>query len=194
MRDYLKDLDLTSAQLAAVEAHYRSLVAWSPRTNLTAIKDPKEIARTLYAESILLARTIPEETQRVIDVGSGAGFPGVLVAICRPRTAVILVEADLKKSIFLQESTSHLPNIRVLRNRFEQVTGTWDYLTSRAVAWSQISKHANTLADRVTLLTSRNQLPSLLADERWVWAEPTPIPWNGDHVVIEARRITNPVR
>jgi 16S rRNA (guanine527-N7)-methyltransferase len=108
--------------------------------NLTRITVLEEAVRYHYGESLYLAMRLPEGPLRIVDVGSGAGFPGIPVAIYRPACSVDLVESHQRKSVFLREATRELPNVRVLAGRAEGVTGSYDWTISRAVQPEDVLK------------------------------------------------------
>jgi 16S rRNA (guanine527-N7)-methyltransferase len=124
---------LTGYQLTLLEQHYQLLLRWNPKMNLTRITSVGDAVRYHYCESLYLARSLPEGALRIVDIGSGAGFPGVPVAIYRPDCEVHLVESHQRKAVFLSEATRDLPHTRVLAVRSEDVTGTYDWMISRAV-------------------------------------------------------------
>jgi 16S rRNA (guanine527-N7)-methyltransferase len=79
------------------------LLKWNARTNLTAIRDPEEIVRRHFGESLFAAQHLgPCDT--LLDFGSGAGFPGLPIALFRPEVAVTLAESQNKKATFLREA------------------------------------------------------------------------------------------
>ena len=83
------------------------LLKWNARTNLTAIRDPEEIVRRHFGESLFAAQHIgPRDT--LLDLGSGAGFPGLPIALMHPEIRVTLAESQNKKSTFLREATRTL--------------------------------------------------------------------------------------
>ena len=84
------------------------LLKWNARTNLTAIRDPEEIVRRHFGESLFAARHIAPQTQTLLDFGSGAGFPGLPIALLRPEIAVTLAESQNKKATFLREAVRTL--------------------------------------------------------------------------------------
>jgi 16S rRNA (guanine527-N7)-methyltransferase len=79
------------------------LLKWNARTNLTAIRDPEEIVRRHFGESLFAARHVPPETRTLLDFGSGAGFPGLPIQLLRPELTVTLAESQNKKATFLRE-------------------------------------------------------------------------------------------
>jgi 16S rRNA (guanine527-N7)-methyltransferase len=79
------------------------LLKWNARTNLTAIRDPEEIVRRHFGESLFAGRHVPPETRTLLDFGSGAGFPGLPIQFLLPDLTVTLAESQNKKSTFLRE-------------------------------------------------------------------------------------------
>lgn len=79
------------------------LLRWNARLNLTAIRSPEQIISRHFAECAFAAQHLPEDIETLLDYGSGAGFPGIAIAICRPQIRVTLTEAQGKKTAFLRE-------------------------------------------------------------------------------------------
>lgn len=77
--------------------YYALLLRWNARTNLTAVRDPDAILERHFLESIAVAQALPAGIATLLDYGSGAGFPGIPIAICRPEIAVTLAESQNKK-------------------------------------------------------------------------------------------------
>lgn len=106
------------------------LMRWNARTNLTAIRDEEGIIARHFVESIACAQALPKGIQSLLDFGSGAGFPGIPIALCRPEIAVTLAESQGKKAAFLQEAkrvlgiavTVHAERAELLQDRFDCVT------------------------------------------------------------------------
>ena len=111
------------------------LLKWNARTNLTAIRDPEEIVRRHFGESLFTAVHLPA-TQTLLDFGSGAGFPGLPIALLRPELHVTLAESQNKKATFLREAvrTLHLAT-EVWSNRVEAMPSSqhFDIVAMRAV-------------------------------------------------------------
>ena len=84
------------------------LLKWNARTNLTAIRDPEEIVRRHFGESLFAARHLTSHTPTLLDFGSGAGFPGLPIALLRPDIHVTLAESQNKKATFLREAVRTL--------------------------------------------------------------------------------------
>ncbi len=125
---------LTDAQSAQFATYLQLLLRWNARTNLTAIRDPQQIRRRHFLECILAARALPPEVRTLLDFGSGAGFPGVPIAICRPEIAVTLAESQHKKAAFLREVARSLPlPVAVHGGRAEELAEKVDCVALRAV-------------------------------------------------------------
>ncbi len=126
----------TPKQLAQFRIHYDLLLRWNAKTNLTSVRDPAEILRRHFAESAYLTKVLALGPGTLVDVGSGAGFPGIPVKILSPSTRVVLVEAVQKKAAFLKEVAREiaLPGLEVRASRFEDLSPfEADWLTMRAV-------------------------------------------------------------
>jgi len=126
---------LSVDQLTKLSQHYSLLCNWNRRINLTRITDPEESARVHYAES-LLGRTLVGDSKTLLDIGSGAGFPGVPLAVACPALRVTALEANQKKSLFLKEAKDalRLSNLSVATARIEEFPiEDYDVLASRAL-------------------------------------------------------------
>jgi 16S rRNA (guanine527-N7)-methyltransferase len=131
---------LTSQQLELLEEHYRLLLRWNQKINLTRITSLQDVVRYHYCESLYLASRLPEGPLRIVDIGSGAGFPGIPVAIFLPECTVDLVEAHQRKAVFLREAARGLRNVRVLAQRAEELIDSYDWTMSRAVRPEEVLK------------------------------------------------------
>jgi 16S rRNA (guanine527-N7)-methyltransferase len=119
---------------AAAARYIELLLFWNRRINLTAIRDEPGVRSVHFGDSLAAAAHVSAETSTLIDVGSGAGFPGAVIALARPDVAVTLVESNHKKAAFLEALRREvpIPNIRVLPQRVETITDRFDVATSRA--------------------------------------------------------------
>jgi len=127
---------LTPAAVARFEAYLALLVKWNARMNLTAVRDPEQIVRRHFSEGIFAAENLPIGIHTLLDYGSGAGLPGVPIAICRPQIAVTLAESQAKKSSFLREVVRTLElTAEVWDRRAEEMPANrvFDCVTLRAV-------------------------------------------------------------
>ncbi len=136
-------LRLTDGQLHAFALYARELQAWNLRVNLTAITDPHEIELKHFLDSLscLLALT-PRPEDSVVDVGSGAGFPGIPLKIAYPQIRMVLVESIRKKAEFCRHLVQllGLEGVEVVQARAELIgrsaehRGSYDWAVARAVA------------------------------------------------------------
>lgn len=118
------------------------LLDWNAHTNLTAIVDPDEVWVKHFADSLSCLRQLPSGPLRLIDVGSGAGFPGLVLALARPAWQITLLDSARKRVDFLSFVASELgaENVLVLHARAEEKareTGhreAYDAATARGVA------------------------------------------------------------
>jgi 16S rRNA (guanine527-N7)-methyltransferase len=110
------------------------LQKWNARTNLTAIRDEEGILSRHFLESILCAHNLPVGIISLLDFGSGAGFPGIPIALMRPDLEMTLAESQNKKAAFLREAIRTLGlNTRVHSARAETLQTKFDCITLRAV-------------------------------------------------------------
>ena len=107
-------------QLGLLEQHYQLLARWNKRLNLTRITELEEAVRFHYCESLFVGRFLPPGPLKVADLGSGAGFPGIPLAVIRPDVEFVLIESDLRKAVFLREAARNLKNVKVLE---EEISG-----------------------------------------------------------------------
>ena len=126
----------TPILLGQLSQYLDLLLKWNARTNLTAIRDPHEIVRTHFGESLFAARHLPPSAQTLLDLGSGAGFPGLPIQLAFPALQVTLAESQSKKASFLREVTRTLAlPTEVWPARVEDLPPTrlFDVVTLRAV-------------------------------------------------------------
>lgn len=115
-------------------AYAALLMRWNARMNLTAVRDPEGILRRHMAESIVCARLLPAGIVSLLDFGSGAGFPGIPIALCREEIAVTLGESRGKKAAFLREAARSLGlHTKVFGDRVETLGEQFGCVTLRAV-------------------------------------------------------------
>lgn len=207
---------LTTQQLDVLLAYMGWLQKWNRVYNLTALRDPSEMLTHHLIDSLsavaplrrhLAARQaaalagsepVPLAGARVLDVGSGGGLPGVVLAICLPDVSVTCVDTVNKKAAFIQQVAAalRLPNLKGLHARVETVQGGFDVVTSRAFAslrdfttWSRLAlesggvwmamkgKHpsqelAELAADVSVFHVEQLHVPGLDAERCMVWMRP----------------------
>ncbi len=133
-------LALSPGQQAQLLDYLTLIQKWNQVYNLTAVRDPQEMLRQHLLDSLAviepLRRHAAGRPLRLLDVGSGAGLPGVVIAICCPDFSVDCVDTVGKKAAFIQQAalTLKLPTLRGLHDRVERLAGPYDLITSRAFA------------------------------------------------------------
>jgi len=170
-------VDLSESQIGALEAHYSLMLRWNAKVNLTTITGVEEAVERHYCESLFLGAHLPAGALRIVDVGSGAGFPGFPVAVLRPDCDVTLIESHQRKGVFLSESARRFSNIKVVAKRAEQIQERFDHVISRAVSYDDLTKLLKVLAPNADLLTGAEVPPIELGFQ---WREAVPLPW-GEH-------------
>jgi 16S rRNA (guanine527-N7)-methyltransferase len=130
-------IQLDESRLCSISTYIDLLLKWNARINLTAIREPGEIVQRHFGESLFAAKYLLEQQlpQTAIDLGSGAGFPGVPFAMLAPEVQVTLIESQQKKATFLKELiySLGLRNVKVFSDRAENYPGTVDLVMLRAV-------------------------------------------------------------
>src|SRR5258708_37205005 len=104
--------ELTSTQLDQLEAHYNLLTKWNERLNLTRINKLEDVVHLHYCESLFVATALPPGPLRIVDVGSGAGFPAIPIAILRPECSATLVEPHQPKARLLPQASRDLATVK----------------------------------------------------------------------------------
>ncbi len=128
--------------LAQFQLYQQELLDWNMRINLTAITDPEEVLLKHFLDSLALLKVCDGPAQRLLDIGSGAGFPGLPLKIARPNWSITLLEATGKKTLFLRHIVEvlQLEQITVIHGRAEELAhkplyrASFDIVTARAVA------------------------------------------------------------
>ena len=137
------DVNLTSQQLEAFRQYQSDLISWNEQFNLTAITEPVGIEVRHFLDSLTCLLTLSSGTSmRVVDIGTGAGFPGLPLKIVCPQISLTLIEATKKKADFCQHivDSLELEGVEVLHGRAEEVghdgdyRSAFDWAIARAVA------------------------------------------------------------
>ena len=134
------NIHLTKEALDALEIYASFLLEYNEHTNLTAIKTMSDIYLKHFYDSLTISKLANFTSGKLLDVGTGAGFPGMVLAICFPNLQVDLLDSNNKKIKFLEELIKklNLTNVQTIYSRAEDYTRVnrekYDYVTSRAVA------------------------------------------------------------
>ena len=175
---------ISAPQVELLYRHYQLLVRWNRVLNLTSIVNVEEMVVRHYCESLFLGLHLPLEPVSVLDVGSGAGFPGIPMAILRLDCRFALAESHQRKAVFLREASRALPNVRVVARRAEQIEETFDWVVSRAVGWKEVLPVARRQARRVALLLGERDADEVCTERGIVWQPAAPIPWGRQQVLV----------
>lgn len=132
-------LTLSDEALNLLLKYQDSLVLWNKAYNLTAIRDPKEMLVKHLLDSLSILNDLPEG--RLLDIGTGGGMPGMIIALCQPERQCVLLDSNGKKIRFLKQFIADLKlkNVVAVQTRVENVDsidelGKFDVITSRAFA------------------------------------------------------------
>lgn len=135
-------ISLSGPQLGKFQRYLELLLVWNEKVNLTAITEPQEVVIKHFLDSLLLLNTVSlKQGAKVIDVGTGAGFPGIPLKIARPDLDLTLLDSLNKRLVFLQELLKELElSTETVHCRAEEggrkkeLRGKFDFVTARAVA------------------------------------------------------------
>lgn len=160
-------LELSEAQQQQLLGYLDLLAKWNKVYNLTAVREPGDMLVQHLLDSLAviapLRRHAGGRALRVLDVGSGGGLPGVVMAICCPELVVDCVDAVGKKAAFIQQVAAQLqlPGLRGIHARVENLAGPYDLVCSRAFASLQdfVSWSGAALAEQGAWMAMKGKLP-----------------------------------
>jgi 16S rRNA (guanine527-N7)-methyltransferase len=200
---FIEGTPLSDHQLEAVGTYLDLLLKWNSKINLTAIRDPEEMITRHFGESLFAARNLfprSANSQSAIDLGSGAGFPGLPLKIWNQALDLTLVESNQRKAIFLREVARALAlsGVKVQAERAEKLSAAADLVIFRAVErFEQILLPAQRLMKpqgRLALLIGDSQAQSArdtLTDLRWTPPLRIPLSRNRSLLVGSAGSLAN---
>ena len=181
--------------LRVVRTHFELLIRWNRRINLTGVRDPRQILRRHFVESLFLTTVMSLGHGLLYDVGSGAGFPGLPLKAAHPELQVVLVESVQKKAAFLKEvvRTADLQEVRVEAARAEELARRPDRELGRWLTMRAVGRLDRLLPLLRQLLLPQGQVALFLgaADaERasrvssFAWGEPVTVPGSERRVIL----------
>lgn len=151
-------------QLDKLKAYLDLLIRWNAKISLTAIREPEDIVRRHFGESLFTGERLrPRASETLADLGSGAGFPGVPIALLYPFPRVILIESQQKKVAFLREvvRSLSLANVSVYAGRAED-----SGIQSQIVTMRAVEKFQSSLSVAASLLAPKGQLALLIGAQQ----------------------------
>ena len=185
---------LADFQISAIKNYIDLLLKWNAKLNLTSIRDPEKIVTRHFGESLFAARQLfpaGDARESAIDIGSGAGFPGLPLKLWAPHLELTLIESNQRKATFLREviRALDLTSTAVLSQRAESVSLQADLVTFRAVEhFERILPVALRLVrpgGRIALLIGGGQVQEAHATLPTVtWRQPHSIPLTRNEVVM----------
>jgi 16S rRNA (guanine527-N7)-methyltransferase len=167
------------------------LVRWNERTNLTAVRSPEEMVRRHFGESLFAGQHLGEfMPETLLDLGSGAGFPGMPIALLHPLSKVTLAESQNKKATFLREvvRTLGLSNVEIWVGRAEALPAgrMFHTVTMRAVDNMAAALAAAVSRAEHQILLLATELPAL--PQEFSLAEKVPVPESKNSFVFSFKR------
>ena len=127
----------TKEQLQQLEKFYQLLIEWNQKINLTRITEKEDVYLKHFYDSLTIVKEIDlSKVETLCDVGTGAGFPGIVLKIFYPNLKIILIDSLLKRVNYLNEIIKELElkDIKAIHTRGEEYHETFDVVTARAVA------------------------------------------------------------
>jgi 16S rRNA (guanine527-N7)-methyltransferase len=178
---------------AKIRSYVELLLKWNSKISLTTVEEPSEIIKFHFGESLFALSQLQIEKSRLADVGSGAGFPGLPLAMAIPAVDVTLIESNVRKCAFLAEVIRRLqiPNATVYQGRMESVPvdcAPISFVTARALGqfnglltWSRIHLTAR---GKVLLWLGESDASEISGYSGWDWSLPLPVPGSAHRVIL----------
>ena len=183
-------------QCAKIRAYTDLLLRWNRALNLTTVTRPAEIVGRHFGESIFTSKLLPVENCRLVDIGTGAGFPGLPLKIAEPSIDLVLIDSNKKKCAFLAEVARALAlsGVEIRAARFEDIQpGGIEarLITARAVgefkALLQWSRRAFSRRGHIVLWLGGEDAARISTDPNWIWQPATKIPESQRRFVLIGR-------
>jgi 16S rRNA (guanine527-N7)-methyltransferase len=188
-------------QISKIRDYIQLLLQWNRSVSLTSITEPLEIVGRHFGESMFASKLVPVENCRLVDIGTGAGFPGLALKIACPAIQVTLIESNKKKCAFLSEVIRKLglPEVEVRAERFEQIRPESiqaNFITSRAVGeFKEILRWSRkVLVSRGHLIfwVGSEDSTRIAATSGWSWQPATKVPDSQRRFVLIGRPLEDP--
>jgi 16S rRNA (guanine527-N7)-methyltransferase len=180
-------VNLSDIQIAKLYEHYALLERWNKKINLTTVEPGTQMVIRHYCESLFFAAHLETDRSSIADIGSGAGFPGIPLAILKPECRVTLVESHQRKGVFLSEATRTLGNVSVVPQRAEELTTSFDWLVARAVKPTDVIALTPRLALNIGLMLGEDDFSAIKNAKHVAWSEPVRLPWGDRRICVFGR-------
>jgi 16S rRNA (guanine527-N7)-methyltransferase len=192
-------IDADTNQIGQIQEYIRLLLVWNEKVNLTAIRDPLEILRRHFCESMFAANVVKLGKCRLADIGTGAGFPGLALKILLPEAQIVLVESNIKKATFLAEVVRALgiSGANVLVSRYEELgdeIAPIDFLLARALGEFEVllkwAASDRVDANQVILWVGAADVEQVFKSPGWVWEPAVIVPQSLRRVLLIGNKMT----
>jgi 16S rRNA (guanine527-N7)-methyltransferase len=189
------DLNLSSERLGQLRTYLELLVLWNRKINLTSVRTPEECVTRHFAESLYITRFVPF-SGRLLDVGSGAGFPGLALRIVLDDISTTLLEPVAKKRAFLKEVAliCEIPSVEVRPERLEEFLekspeAKFETVTARAVGslerLARLAPRCLEPGGQLCLWLGRTQAAEVgKGRAAYLWSKPLHIPMTRERCII----------
>src|ERR1700681_1364776 len=178
-------IEADADQITHIREYIRLLLVWNEKVNLTAIRDPLEILHRHFCESMFATKVVDLGQCRLVDIGTGAGFPGLALKILLPEAQIILVESNIKKATFLAEVVRALgiTGANVMVSRYEELgeeIAPVDFLLVRALGEFEVflkwaaSERGD--AKKVILWLGASDVEEVRKRSQWAWESAVSVP------------------
>lgn len=175
----------TGEQIRLIQAYVQLLLKWNRVISLTTVRDPAEIVARHFGESMFAQPVLAMDEGNLVDVGSGAGFPGLALKIVAPSLRICLIESNQKKAAFLAEAvrTLGLTGVEIAGKRFDETQpsfGQSDFITARALGgFSELLRWAAPALvprGKIVLWIGLEDAERIAATAGWIWQPAIKIP------------------
>jgi 16S rRNA (guanine527-N7)-methyltransferase len=200
LRPFLGHREPSPQQLKSISMYIDILLRWNSRMNLTAVREPDAIVTRHFGESLFAAWTLfpqqPTADVRLVDVGSGSGFPGIPMKIWASALSLTLIESNQKKATFLREVTRALTltNVDVFSNRAEEFPAA----SASVVSMRAVERFETSLPTAARLVAPEGRLALLIGHSQvgrahelasvFSWQKPIAVPHSTTRVLLIGHR------
>lgn len=163
------NIDVNEQKLEQLEIYYNLLIEYNSHTNVTAIIEKNDVYLKHFYDSLIISKYVNlKEINKLIDIGSGAGFPGIVLKIFYPNIYLTVLDSNNKKTKFIEQVVNklNLINVTIINDRAEEYAkkhlNEFDLVTSRAVAYTDIITELSmpfvSLKGQICLMKGRNNI------------------------------------